>query len=304
MQSYLRLLQPPKGVWRLVFGLMVALVGCKKSAPSTPPSADSQPAHQRIVSLAPNLTEILFALGAGDNLVGATEHCNWPPAAKSLPRVGSFWQPDAEAVLALRPTLVLGLKLPQQEPLAAALTPTGCRVLLLDDFEQFEQLFAGILTIGAVINQPAQAAQLVDTLHSAVQQMRQHYQDRPKKRVLWVIQRQPLRVAGTKTFVNHMLQTVGAVNAIGDTLHIYPPISAEEMLAAAPEVIIEPANMPEDRAKQYQTAKAFYAVFSGVPAVANGRIYIVDGDLTCRLGPRLPQALAEIADCIWKENAK
>lgn len=283
MQNHLTLFQLQKVFCRLVLGLMVALVGCKKTAPSPPQDADRQPAQPRIVSLAPNLTEILFALGVGNQLVGATEHCNWPPQAKSLPRVGSFWQPDAEAVLALRPTLVIGLKLPQQEPLAAALTPTGCRVLLLDDFEQFEQLFDGILAIGAAIHQPAQAAQLTDTLRCAVQQMRQRYQDLPKKRVLWVIQRQPLRVAGTKTFVNQMLQTVGAVNAIGDTMHIYPPISAEEMLAAAPDVIIEPANMPEDRAKQYQTAKAFYAAFAGVPAVANGRIYIVDGDLTCRL---------------------
>lgn len=286
--------------WLCAAALLGHFVGCRKSAPSAP-AENAEPQAMRIVSLAPNLTEILYALDAGQYLVGATEHCNWPAAAKRLPRVGSFWQPNAEAIVALRPTLAVGLNLPVQQPLAALLSPTGCQVVLLDDFERFGQLFDGIGALGAAVGRQEQAARLVEALKADIEKIRQTYSGRPARRVLWVIQRQPLRVAGTKTFISEMLATVGAVNAIGDTLHVYPPIGAEEMLSAAPDVIIEPANMPEDRVKQRQSAVGFYAGFSGVPAVAQGRIYVVDGDLTCRLGPRLAEALAEIAACVWEK---
>ena len=277
--------------------LLLAAFGCtKKPEPASPATGP-----MRIVSMAPNLTEILFALGLDKEIVAVTRHCNIPAAAKTKPQIGTFWEPDIEAVLAARPTLVITLGFQQQVQLAAQLEKIGCTVLTVEDFESTPQLYAGIMTIGQAVQRDIEAAAMVQRLLTAQQQMLARYADRPPRKVLWVIQREPLRVAGVKTFINEMIETVGGVNAIGPTLNVYPPIGAEEVFGAAPDVIIEPANMPDRRDVQARTAAAFYAAFKSVPAVQNGDVYVLDGDLVSRLGPRLDEALQQVAKCLWKE---
>ena len=117
-------------------------------------------------------------------------------------------------------------------------------------------------------------------------------------KVLWVVQREPLRVAGRETFVNEMIELAGGENAIGPTLHIYPAIGAEQVIAAAPEVIIEPAMLPGALDQQRQQALAYWGRFANVPAVTAGRIYVIDGDIVSRLSPRLPAGIRTIARCL------
>lgn len=286
-----------RSLWVLVPILLFA-IGCAKKSEPAESAADGP---MRIVSMAPNLTEILFALGLDEQIVGVTRHCNIPAAALTKRQIGTFWEPDIEAVLAIRPTLVITLGFEQQMQLAGQLEKIGCKTLTVEDFESTRQLYDGILTIGRAVSRQPQAEAMVARLTAAQQRMRDRYAGRPPRKVLWVIQREPLRVAGVETFINEMLQTVGGVNAIGKTLNVYPPIGAEEVTAAAPEVIIEPANMPDQRSEQEKTAAAFYAAFKSVPAVQNGDVYVLDGDLVSRLGPRLDEALEQIAKCLWKE---
>lgn len=266
-----------------------------------PPDASSEMGAIRIVSMAPNLTEILFALGLDTEIVGVTRHCNHPPEAISRRQVGTFWQPDVEAVLSLRPTLAVTLDLDQQQPLVEQLGRIGCTVLTVGDIESFQQLYDGIAAIGQAVDRVAQAQALMDRMQTAQETIHARYAERTPPKVLWVIQRQPLRVAGTQTFINEMIEAVGGVNAIGPTLNVYPPISAEDVIAAWPDVIIEPANMPNQQDEQARTAATFYAAFRRVPAVQNGRVYVLDGDLVSRLGARLDEALLTIARCVWQE---
>jgi len=273
----------------------VALCGCTKK--TEPIATDGE---MRIVSMAPNLTEILFALGLDKEIVGVTRHCNIPAAAKTKPQIGTFWEPDIEAVLAARPTLVVTLGFEQQVQLAARLEKIGCVVLTVEDFESTRQLYDGILKIGQAVKRNTEAQAMAARLTTAQEAMRNRYAGRPARKVLWVIQRDPLRVAGVKTFISEMVETVGGINAIGPTLNVYPPIGAEEVYAAAPDVIIEPANMPDQRQTQERTAATFYAAFKSIPAVENGDVYVLDGDLVSRLGPRLDEALEQVAKCIWK----
>ena len=271
--------------------------GCgKQSEPSETPANG----EMRIVSMAPNLTEILFALGLDEEIVGVTRHCNYPEQAQQKRRIGTFWQPDIEAVVAIRPTLVIAEGFKQQRQLAEQLNAVGCKTLTAD-IETIEQLYAAIHTIGEAVNRVEQAQSLVAQMIETQERLRARYADRPRCKILWVIQREPLRVAGTKTFVNELIEIVGGVNVVGPTLNVYPPISAEQVFAARPDVIIEPTDTPERWDEQAASAIHFYAAFKSIPAVQNSRIYVLDGDVVSRLGPRLNQGLEQIADCLWQE---
>jgi iron complex transport system substrate-binding protein len=120
-------------------------------------------------------------------------------------------------------------------------------------------------------------------------------------RVLFVVQREPLRVAGRDTFVNEMIELAGGENAIGPTLHKYPPIGAEQVIACAADVIIEPTMTAEDVIKQRQKAIQYWSRFKNVPAVKNSRIYVIDGDAVSRLGPRICEGTKAIAKCLRPE---
>ncbi|MEN6307572.1 MAG: ABC transporter substrate-binding protein, partial [Anaerohalosphaeraceae bacterium] len=120
-------------------------------------SADAE--SLRIVSLAPNLTEILYAMGLDKEIVAVTSDSNFPEQTQSLPKVGTFWQPDMEAIVAAQPTLVVALGFDQQTGLAGRLRKMGCRALSLN-IESFPELYSGIQTLGQSVNRPQEAGQL------------------------------------------------------------------------------------------------------------------------------------------------
>ena len=281
---------------------LILFVGCTKKEEPTQNAAvhPEKQTSMRIISMAPNLTEILFALGLDEEIVGVTKFSTYPPETEDITNVGTFWQPDIEAVLACRPTLVLTLGFAQQTALADRLKHIGCETLTVD-IESIEQLYSAIEVVGDKVNKASQAQLLIKKLQDKQAQLVAKYAEASPRRVLWVIQREPLRVAGTNTFINELMEVAGGVNAIGDTIHQYPPISDEEVIGSMPDVIIEPVMDPEQFATQKETAKEFYKQFGMVPAVQNGKICIIDGDLVSRLGPRLDEGLRMIAEYIWSE---
>ena len=117
-------------------------------------------------------------------------------------------------------------------------------------------------------------------------------------KVLWVVQREPLRVAGRDTFVNEIIELAGGENAVGLTVHEYPPVGAEEVITCGAEVIIEPAMVKGDLAAQLESAKEYYGRYENLLAAKEGRIYVIDGDIVSRLGPRLYEAVVTTARCL------
>jgi iron complex transport system substrate-binding protein len=251
----------------------------------------------RIVSMAPDLTEILFALGLGDRLVGVTQDSDYPPAALTKPRVGTFWRPSIEVVIATRPDLVVTLGSEQQKELSQRLTRMGYYCLTVD-IERVEDLFRAFATIGDAAGVPERARELSQQIRAEVQRLRAQAAGLPPVKVLWVVQREPLRAAGPDTFVNEMIELAGGQNVIGPTLHKYPPVGAEQVIAAAPDVIIEPAMVKGSLAGQRRQAFAYWHRYVNVPAAAHGRIYVIEGDTVSRLGPRLPAGITAIARCL------
>jgi iron complex transport system substrate-binding protein len=251
----------------------------------------------RIVSLAPNITEILFAIGLGDEITAVTLDSDYPPVASAKPKVGTFWQPDIEAVVAARPSLIITLGFQQQRNLAERLRRIGYNCLTVN-IEKISELFDAIEVIGSTAGRQQQAEELISRTKTKLQHLEALICDKPKVRVLWVVQREPLRVAGRDTFVNQMIEMAGGENAIGPTVNKYPPIGSEQVVACNPEVIIEPAMGLEDIESQRKTALQYWSRFQNLSAVKNHRIYVIDGDTVSRLGPRLYEGTEAIARCL------
>jgi iron complex transport system substrate-binding protein len=247
--------------------------------------------------MAPDLTEILFALGLGDRLVGVTQDSDYPPAALTKPRVGTFWRPSIEVVIATRPDLVVTLGSEQQKELSQRLTRMGYYCLTVD-IERVDDLFRAFARIGAAAGVPERARELSQQIRAEVQRLEAQAAGLPPVKVLWVVQREPLRAAGRETFVNEMIELAGGQNVVGPTLHKYPPVGAEQVIAAAPDVIIEPAMVKGSLDGQRRQALAYWRRYVNVPAAANGRIYVIEGDTVSRLGPRLPVGITAIARCL------
>ena len=254
----------------------------------------------RIVSMAPNLTEMLFALGLGDSVVAVTRDSDYPPAANQKPSVGTFWQPNIEAVIAAKPNLVITLGFGRQSNLADRLKRIGYEILSLN-IEKVDELFTATKKIGAATGTHKEADELLRDMHRNLDRLAALLGSDKKVRVMWVVQRQPLRVAGRNTFVNEMIEMAGGQNAIGSTIHQYPPIGFEQVIACRPDVIIEAAMNQGSAAGQQAKALKFWRKFDNLPAVRNERVYIVNGDIVSRLGPRLYEGVETIARCLRPE---
>ena len=265
--------------------------------PSESASSAAPNDAKRIVSLAPNLTEILFALGLDERIVGVTLFSDYPPAAAERPKMGAFWQPNIEAIIAAKPDLVVTLEFPQQKDAARRLQRIGYNCLTVN-IEKISELFEATDRIAKATGKTAQAAELASGLRARLDRLSAKMGENKKTKILWVIGQGPLRVAGRDTFVNELIELAGGENAMGRTVHQYPPIGSEQVIACAPDVIIEPAMGTKTVAQQQVDTLRYWSRFKNVPAVANNRIYVISPDTVCRLGPRLYQGVEMVAKCI------
>jgi iron complex transport system substrate-binding protein len=256
---------------------------------------------QRIVSLAPNVTEILFALGLSDSIVGVSTFCDYPPQASQKPLIGAYWQPDIEAIIAQRPFLVIGESYPQHRELLDRLSAMGYKTAVLKA-DTIAELLDAIAKAGDLTGRQVQAAELQKILRAKLDAVSKLVADRPRPKVLWVVDAEPLRVAGRSTFINEMIDLAGGENAIGPTIHPYPPLGIEQVIGAGVEMIIQP-SMTESRTIQAQQTETEnrWSQWTTIPAVRNKRIYVLPPDTVSRLGPRLADGVEMIAGLLHPE---
>ena len=254
----------------------------------------------RIVSLAPNLTEILFALGLGDEIAAVSSDSDYPPEADDKVKVGNFWQPSLEAIISAGPDLVVALWFEQQSSVARRLERMGYHSLTLK-IETIPELFDAIDKIGEVTGRGKEARELVGRIQQQFDDIQARLDSAKPCRVLWVVQTEPLRVAGRETFVNELIELAGGVNAIGPTIHKYPPIGTEQLIACEPDVIIQPAMLGGELETRQQAAEVFWSRWKNVPAVKNKRLYVLEADTVSRLGPRLADGVRMVAECLHPE---
>ena len=253
---------------------------------------------QRIVSLAPNLTEILFALGLGDKITAVSNGSDYPPEATEKNKVGTFWQPNTEAIIASKPDLVITLWFEQQKSVADSLNRLGYQTLTLK-IETIEELWSTIKKIGDTTEKQIEAEKLITTMKNRISAYEQQITENKQQiKVLWVVQNEPLRVAAKNTFVNRLIELAGGKNAIDTTFAQYPLINTEELISCGAEVIIQSAMSKNNIAKQQQAANIFWSKWQNLPAVKNNQIYVVEPDTVLRLGPRLCEGIDLIANCL------
>jgi len=261
-------------------------------------NAATQPTQvNRIVSLAPNLTEILFELGLGEKVVAVSNDSDYPAKAAKKNKLGTFWQPNTEAIIAAKPDLVVTLWFEQQKSVAEAMKRLGYRVLTLK-IESIEELLAAIEGIGASTDTQNRAEQLVEDITARLNNLRLKVTPTKKVKVLWVVQAEPLRVAGRDTFLNELIELAGGENAIGPTIQQYPSVGGEQLLSCGAETIIQSAMGTTDIHAQQQSAERFWSRWEALPAVKNGRIHVINPNTTLRLGPRLCEGLELITYCL------
>jgi iron complex transport system substrate-binding protein len=254
---------------------------------------------ERVISLAPNLTEIVYAIGAGDRLVGNTTFCNYPPEAKNVAKVGDTLQPSIERILALRPQLVLVSTASQLEAFTKQLNEHQIAVYITDA-RDLDGVFRSILGVGDLLNESVAASELVKRLRARSEKVESAVAGRPLVSVFFQLSGQPLYTAGKSSFVTNLIERAGGRSVTANVNEAWPRLSDEAALASRPEVIIMLSGDAMGAAANTKVAPAL----RNSPAVRHGRVYLIDGDLLTRPGPRLIDGLEKIAQALHPEAFK
>ena len=247
--------------------------------------------------MTPQLTEILFAMGLGDTVAAVSSDSDYPPEALKKLKIGTFWQPNLEAIIAIRPGLIISENFEQQNQAVRQLKRLGYPVVSVS-IMNIRELFEAIDTIGKATKKEVSAAKLSAEIKSRLINLSGKLSTARKFTVLWVMQTNPVCVAGRESFANELIELAAGLNAIGPTVQKYPLVGIEQIIAAAPEVIIQPTMGDDDIPGQQKAAVQFWSKWPNLPAVKNNRIYVISGDTVSRLSPRLDQGLEAIARCL------
>ncbi len=258
---------------------------------------------QRIVSLAPSNTEVLFALGIDDKVVGVTEYCNYPQAAKTKPKVGGFSTVDIEKVVSLEPDLVLATQI-HGKTVIPALEKLGLTVVALTP-SSLNEVLSSITLVGEVTGQDEQASKLVNNLRTrieAVADKTRTFSPNQKPRVFYITWHDPLMTAGTGTLADDVIGNAGGENIAHD-ISGDKTTDLETVIYRDPQVIIASVGMGtgEDLPWQYVQTETR---LKNTQALLNNRVYKIDGDLIHRPGPRVVDALEQMAHFIHPELFK
>ncbi|MCB1025075.1 MAG: cobalamin-binding protein [Acidobacteria bacterium] len=246
---------------------------------------------KKAVSLAPNLTEIIFAVGAGDKLVGVTSYCNYPERAKDIPKVGDTLKPNIENILALKPDVVFVSTASQLQSFSETLEKQGISVFVTNP-NSLEDIYNSIEKIGEVFGNAKQAEEVVTQLKKRVREIEEKTKNTRKIRTFVQIDRS-LYTIGEESFLTDLIEKAGGSSVTKDVATAYPKISKEKALALDPEAIIlseSPDNISPNDA------------FKNSSAIRNGRVYKINADILSRPAPRIVDALEQIAKSLHPEK--
>ncbi len=284
----------------LLAAAAATLVACGGNArrEADPARVGALPA--RIVSMTPALTEIAFALGLGDRVVGDTEYCDFPPEAKRLPHVGGYTNPSVEAILALRPDCVLVSPGPGNRDAALALERAGIRVEVLPS-ETVAEALAAMEEVGRRCGAGARGRELAAAVRARLDAVARRSMATRRPRVLFCVQTDPIVAAGRGTLPSELVEIAGGTNVI--EAERYPRVGIEGVLAAAPDVVLQSrmdVAEPEGEAPEL----AFWKRWTRLPAVAGGRVHLLAPGVALRPGPRMADDAETLARWISGEGPR
>jgi iron complex transport system substrate-binding protein len=283
---------------RFLLGLtaiITATVGSATARIARDPRGQYAQPPERIVSLVPSVTEVLFAIGAGRQVVGVSSYDHEPPAVEKLPRVGALLDPDLERLLALRPDLVVTYR--SQTDLEQQLARAGVRTFPYAH-GGIKELFTSIALVGAMSGHLEEAAALRSSLEAKLDAIRARTAGQPRPRVLLVFGREPLSLRGLYAsggigFLHDLVEIAGGDDVFGDIRRESVQATAEMVLARRPDVILEIRADPVEPALVGQEVAVWNSLAS-VPAVRNHRVYFLTGSELVTPGPRNAAAAQRI----------
>lgn len=243
---------------------------------------------ERVVSLAPNLTENIFAVGAGDRLVGVTTFCNYPEDANKIQKVGDTISPNIETILALKPQIVFVSTASQIENFTKTLEAQGITVFVQNP-KNLDDVLANLRQLGDIFGTPERTTILLNELQERILAVDEEVRDQPKIKTFVQISKEPLFTIGKDSFLTEIVGRAGGESVTKTVATAYPNISKETALALKPEAIIlsESADNTEPN-----------DVFKDSPAIKNKRVFKINADILSRPGPRLVSALEQIAESL------
>jgi iron complex transport system substrate-binding protein len=274
----------------LVLALVALAVGCQDRAAS--------PVPKRVVSLSPNTTEAMFAIGAGHALVGRSAHCDYPADAQKLPSVGGYADPNIEMVLSLEPDLVISERGPAGPALEERLRGHGIATFFpaTDSIADVQKM---LLDLGARFGAEARARELTEAMQARIDRIEAWAKKKKSPTIVMVFDTSPLFVAGPGSYPDELLRIAGGKNLI-DRGGKWPTIDVERLLALDPDVIVDAVVMEGESGKSSRLVKA--PGFSELRAVKERRVRRLRNDAPLRPGPRLADGLWELAHAVHGEE--
>jgi ABC-type Fe3+-hydroxamate transport system substrate-binding protein len=290
------LLAAVKSGLQIVFALLL-ISGCR---PAPAPMPETRP--QRIICATPALTEWVFALGAGDHVVGVSDYASYPPAALDLPGIGGWINPNRERLLRLEPDLILTQG--EHAALQQFADASSIRFHSLQ-LDRLQDAFAVCTELGTLLDRATAAQKLQASLSNQLAALRRPADAATPLRTVMLMGRTPgqltnLHVIGPNTFLDDLLQHLGGTNIFADALGAYPRISREALLVRQPEVILEFHSDPLTSDARI-VARADWRQLPTLPAVRANRIYLLEGDHLLIPGPRLIETARAMASALHPE---
>lgn len=244
-------------------------------------------APKRIISLAPNITEILFALGLGDRIAGVTSFCDYPAGAKNKPKIGGMSNPSLEAVVSLNPDIVVMTTDGNPKEFEERLRSMKIRTYVFRA-KLISELPQGIKDLGAALGIKEKAIALANDIESAIRRFSTRQPNGSRKKILFILWPDPLIVAGPGSIADDAINILGAENIASKSISAYPKYSIEEILYQAPDTIFIGKGKGME-----SVSRGILKRLKSVPAVKNGKVFYV-GDTLYRLGPRTVNGIEEL----------
>jgi len=254
---------------------------------------------QRIISLSPSNTEVAFALGLGERIVGVTEFCNYPPEALEKDIVGGFSTPSIEKVIELEPDLILASTIHKEE--VPRLEELGIPVLVVEA-SSLNELYASMSLVAEITGVISAGEEVIASMQQriqAVQDVVSVIDDEDKIRVYYEVYSDPLMSAGSGAFITDVITLAGGINIFGDVDENYPQISAEVVAERQPDIILFPDY--HGTADLVLEGMADRPGWESVPAVLEFRVHAMSDDTFARPGPRAVEAIEEAARIFYPE---
>jgi len=259
---------------------------------------------EKIVSLAPSNTEIIYALNLEDSLVGVTRYCDYPEAAQSKQKIGEFSNINIEKIVEIQPDLILATSMHRDE-VVPQLERLGLTVLIFNP-KDIATVLESIELIGSVTGRKKEASQLVTEMRNRVKLVTDKTDALPeiqKPRVFYILWHDPLQTVNSESRIHELIVKAGGINIARDLNGIYPTISLEVIILANPQLIIAGGGHGSGENLPLQFALNELRL-NEIDARLNNRIYVIDSDLTNRPGPRIVDGLERFAELIHPELFK